>query len=367
MLIGFFSDPHLGLERTSNTTPQSRKALTQKMYDQAHFAIKTLRSVGCKDIYCLGDLFDRHSNKEKIIAQGAAIALQCRRTMAGNHDVINREAAMGSLQLLSELNTSTFVIAPKLDEPYYEKIRLSEHGSVGALWFVPHAATQALFEASLDEALSAERTGAHNILCLHCNVGETPDRHAEDEGTSLYLTDTYREKLLDAFDYILVGHEHMPQNYSDGRLRVLGNTFPVTFNEIGERFVTTFDTETGEIDYHQIFWEHTEYIELTARQVMDGVQLLPAVKFVRVSGMLASAELPQWAKALRDLWQNNSNLLMVNTLAVQTEKIAKAQVDNDTSWAPKTLPELVEQSIDATTLREPFDEAVSAVKQDAST
>ena len=366
MKLGFFTDPHLGLNRTANTTPDSRKRLTRHMYHMADKALKLLSANGANRVFCLGDLLDKHSNNESVIRDAVDIAKQCTLVLAGNHDVMNRVDSMGTLQLIKALRLGEVCVAPDPAEPYFYRHRLSDFGSVGVVDFVPHALTQDLFEDSLDHMLEHPPQGKNRLCCLHCNVGETGVCRAEDEGTTLYLTEAYQEKLLAVYDYILVGHEHVPATAHDGRIIILGNTYPVGFGELADRYVYVFDTDTGVMEKHALADMAAEVATIGAYELMADVSSEPmysdAVHLVDVTGRITYDDAGKLAKAMRTFWQSHPNLLMVRN-SVQIEKAAAAQRDESSEWAPKTLPELVEQSVEATPYREAYREAAQAVRE----
>jgi DNA repair exonuclease SbcCD nuclease subunit len=190
-----FTDPHLGTRRAAHTTRESSKRLTLALFKQAWDVIEDAE----KPI-CLGDLFDRAFNDESILVQGYEIASNCMWTLAGNHDETNREGTITSLRALQEMGCPV-ISSPSMSSPYFF--------ADGPMYFVPHHASQELFEQAMREAAehaARERAGRASVLMLHCNY----DQPFATEDDTLNLSPAVAQKLLESFDYIFLGHEHKP-------------------------------------------------------------------------------------------------------------------------------------------------------------
>lgn len=296
-----FTDPHIGTRRAAHTTRESSKRLTAALYEQAlSLSGRESNSV------CLGDLFDRSFNDEATLVQGHAVASQCRWVLAGNHDSTNRSDTVTSLDALKEMGCP-IISAADLSEPYFD--------CFGALYFVPHHASQELFEVALTRAAahaSVCRAGKPSVLFLHCNY-EQPFA-AEDD--TLNLTQSMAEQLLNDFDYIFLGHEHRPARYLDGRVVVLGNTHPTSFADISDKFVYLLDITDSRIDLkaQRIWSQATKFAEvrfgeplpdLSTAEFVDVVGLAEAGAAVAVSDFIQSV----WAAAPGALAVRNSVVL----------------------------------------------------------
>jgi DNA repair exonuclease SbcCD nuclease subunit len=224
--ILFYSDPHFGLNRRENVTDASLRAREQ-------YALGYLRELtqGYDQVVCLGDLFDRASNKEEVILRAASAVEFTDFILAGNHDLINREGAVSSLHLLKEIWPNKVVLDPR---HVYTKVHLH---------FLPHQKTQTDFENALEMALNdVDREGTHFLL-LHCNF----DSAFADKEHELNLTGGMAEKLLTKFDTILIGHEHAAQDLLGGRVRIVSSLFPTSFGDATAKHrALIYDTESGE-------------------------------------------------------------------------------------------------------------------------
>lgn len=241
-----YSDPHRGLRRAANFTPDSnarREAETGK----ALLDLLTTAKQEGDFVICAGDFFDTESNSEATILEALPIAEQTDLILAGNHDVPNREGRASSLDLIRE-------VFPK-------KIVSNETGTELGLgstrfFFVPHKLTQEAFEGALDRAEQrAAAVPLYRVLVLHCNF-DLPEAFLT--GTELNLSRARAEQLLGTFHSIAIGHEHTAADHYDGRLKIVGSVFPTAFDNMGQKRVLVYDTETGKFEDYQT-WCQMEY------------------------------------------------------------------------------------------------------------
>ncbi|WP_299310645.1 metallophosphoesterase [uncultured Halomonas sp.] len=222
MRILFYSDPHFGLARRENVTESSLRA--REAYCVGYLNQLTQ---GYDLVVCLGDLFDRAHNKEEVILRAAKAVEHTDYILAGNHDLINREGAISSLNLLKEICPSKVVLDPMT-------VTSGVH-----LHFVPHHRTQAEFDQALDVAFSQVNGGKHFLL-LHCNF----DSPYADKEQDLNLTGAQAERLLTRFDTILIGHEHAGRDLLGGRVKIVGSLFPTSFGDAEAKHrALVYDTE----------------------------------------------------------------------------------------------------------------------------
>lgn len=280
-----FTDPHLGTRRAAHTTRESSKRLTLHLYAQA---------LGIVESYphpiCLGDLFDRAFNDEATLVQGYAVASRCLFTLAGNHDEVNREGAVTTLRALQALNVPLSA-GPDLSSPFFT-------ANDDGLYSVPHHASQELFEQALLQAAqhaAENRAGKFAALLLHCNYN-VPFKTEDD---TLNLTPELAEQLLADFDLILLGHEHRPAAYFDGRVVVMGNTHPTSFADISDKFAYHLDAETGELSRELIWSQASGYREI---KVGEEIGDLAGVQFVDVVGLAGAEDAVAVAEFVQQVW-----------------------------------------------------------------
>lgn len=318
MRYSLFSDPHLGTRRQAHTTSASARRLQHMLYVQALVASEPPNSL------CLGDLFDRASNDEATLVQGHAIARRCRLVMAGNHDMVNREGVVTTLDALHNVLDDRIVIAPDLTEPYVEQ--LDE-----VFWIVPHHASQAVFDEALELAMqrAGYRDVPHRYLLLHCNY-EVP---FDVEDNTLNLTAEQVRRLLTRFSRIFVGHEHRPKTHFDERLVLVGNTHPTSFADISDKFRWELDVETDTLERVKLWDEATLYRELEyGRPLPD----LKDVQFVDVVGSEPVDNGVEVADYVRSVWAAGDRLLAVRNHVEIRDHLA------DLEGADTTTPALVD-------------------------
>ncbi len=358
MKIGFFTDPHLGCVRTAHTSPISRKRLTTHLYNKALECIDILDDEGAARIICLGDLFDTYSNTESVLLQGASVMGRVDYCLAGNHDISNDVNNVGSLQALRQLLNTV---------EHEEKVILGDSASVASakavifgecnIVFAPHVMSQELFERALQEAAKLVKSSSLNILCLHCNVGES------DGSSALFLTKQMQDYLLPMFDKIILGHEHVPRELQDGKIVVLGNTFPLSFGEIANRYCYMLDTSTGELrKVWKSFNTKFDYKSIDARELLSDESELElensTASLFEITGSIDKAYQIDLIKSIAKLWRNNGAILMLKNNVMITGTDSKPV---DVRQERRTLRELVSDAIDSTPYRAEYDEAVQAV------
>jgi DNA repair exonuclease SbcCD nuclease subunit len=329
MALILYADPHLGVTRTGNTTPQSRQLLKDSICNTVD---NILTRRGPDDhLLCLGDLFDSYSNPEAVISQGMQVVQSTDITLAGNHDVIADADKVGSLELIAEHYPDKVVMAP-FNKPYADGMTLGDVNVVA----VPHVTTQELFEESLLMAIDL-MTDEHvdhsipSVLCLHCNY-ESPHDLTE---TSLNLTKEWVETLLITFSYIALGHEHQPRDLFDGRLIILGNVHPTSFADISPKRIALIDE--GGVRFEQVWDETRNYAEFPVDAIPDNTY----AQFVRIKGSVSADEIAGVSKAVNRLWKTSANLLALRS-EVQVDAITEVAQDGA---AAETLPALIEKEL----------------------
>jgi hypothetical protein len=259
--------------------------------------------------------------------------------MAGNHDLPNREGKLGSLQLLADMlpgdcDERSPIVLGSVSQPGFDFV-----GDCGAyVYLVPHMATQELFDISLDEVTDFVGRDETSILCLHCNYNSGLIHN----DASLNLTAERAEKLLETFDYVLLGHEHMPRTLHNGRLIILGNTHPTSFSDVGDKFLWEFDGK--QFIQHPIWSKADGYREL---RYGDSVRMDELVQFIEVTGTVPSEQLPNIAQAITKLWKEWPNLLMVRN-NVQSDSIVP-EVDHAVCRS-LDLPSRISAALESTDL-----------------
>lgn len=325
MPITVFTDPHLDRQMQAHTTSASRSRLAASIYQKA----VDLASEAAKDgpVLCAGDLFDRFQNSESAILQGLKLTSHCAVVMAGNHDVTGDANKVGSLELLSRVlpadSGNEILLTPfGRAQCYLRQIRHCH------FVFVPHHATDELFQASLADAEEWAKgdVECHRVtravrkpayLVLHCNYDSG---YAVDE-TALNLDRKVARRLLEAgFDYILIGHDHHPREDLDGRVIVLGNTHPTGFGDISPKRALRINDD-GSHTFIPLWWPQEKYLQVDATQLLDGTlgeafwQSRP--DFIDVTGKVSFDQVMGLSKATRELWMKMEPLALRNRVEIE--------------------------------------------------
>jgi DNA repair exonuclease SbcCD nuclease subunit len=332
-MIAFYTDPHIGINRIAGTTPESRRKLSNRIYQQCLDLNAEYDGV---PIVCLGDLFDSFSNSELFIEQAIEIIKTQFCILAGNHDLVNRSDAVGSLQLLKTL--------------YPNKVLITEFGGHGAhitavpdeaiLISIPHVATQELFEESLEHAYTQASYKAYKeprILLLHCNFNLSYDNISE---TTLNLSSKWAEQLLNVFSYVLLGHEHIHRSLYDDRLVILGNIHPTGFTDIADKYCWTFDN--GILSKHLLWSKSSGYAEIDFNQL----PITTSAEFIRIVGKAKPEDLLTLSKNINKMWKTNDSVLAIKMDVEVEDTLLKLTSSKEVTL--KTLPDMIREELRGT-------------------
>lgn len=354
-MLRFFTDPHLGRNATSHTTPESRKLLDKALAKSALNALKTSNPK-----LCLGDLFHSAHNNESTIAMGFLVAEQCDLILEGNHDLPNRSNTTSSIGLLAmsmDEDGSRFVSCGVGDVKIQTK--LIEGVKVVA---VPHHSSQALFDSALE--LAGEEGG--ELCLLHCNYN-TPFNEGID--TSLNITEEQARKLSESFSYIVIGHEHKHRWELDRKVLLLGNTHPTSFSDVSDKYYWDYDPTDKSWHKHMLWRKDASYLKLRLEDVLSGnFKIETQHTFVEVVGKIETSETAyQLSSAIQQIWEQNPHLLMVrnNTVRVNlVEELVGGGTINDDGQIERNLSEVIQNLVRGTHMEEVFLDYVKDVQND---
>jgi len=310
-MITIFSDPHLGVNRRSHTTARSRELLKQAVYEPIGKLLFQKLAETSAEIYCLGDLFDKYSNKEAVISQGYTIASKCHIILAGNHDLSNAGNQFSSLELMSILMDSSDILLKSANYGHY---------------FIPHQLTQEKFEEELQKAYaSIHQSDGTNCLFLHCCYNSP---FLDESETALNLTEPLADKLLEKFGRIFIGHEHNYREHKDGRIILTGNTFPTSFGDISDKYIWHLDGT--ELIKEKVWDKSTGYLSIDyvpGMSIPD--RLTTQTQFIDLVGEVDAKDMPDYAEFVTKLWRaGEEHLLMVrNEVKVNAAEVEEVEAD----------------------------------------
>lgn len=328
-----FTDPHLGKSLVSHTTPDSRRRLKDALFRQVCGLLDRFPHAKAM---CLGDLFDRYQNTEDVIWQGMSVAGRLDYLMAGNHDLINDRDRIGTLQLLHQAKIGTIQLTR-----FGEAAGFLQEPLPGVFFlFIPHHSSDELFQQTLEQASGWARegkpAGAKAYLCVHCNY----DSGFAVDDTALSLSRKQAKDLLaDGFDYILVGHDHHPREDWDGRVIILGNTYPTSFGDVTDKRVLVI-RQDGQHEFHQVWNKSDGYLELPAEDLIDpafNFGPLFFVEFIEITGQLQANQVMDLARAVRKLWVNGAPLAVRNRVEVVKAGSSEVTANHDFQQLDMTI------------------------------
>jgi DNA repair exonuclease SbcCD nuclease subunit len=341
--LTLFSDNHLWLQRQAHTTPDSAVRLRTALFDVSMKVVNESKH----PVLCAGDLFDRSFNPEAGIVQGMQVGSRCWAVLSGNHDETNREGTVTSLMALAEAGVPV-IRSKDLSAPYFE-----HHDSI---YLVPHHASQELFLRAVAQAAAhaAEtRDGLASYLVLHCNYDFT----LAIEDDSLNLPAHVGEQLLEAFDFIFIGHEHIPSTHQGGRIVMLGNTHPTSFHDISDKFVYDLELETATLTKRMIWSKDEGYLSLKVNSELPD---LSKVQFIDVTGTPADATVVEISEYIKTIWKAAPHMLAVRN-CIQPEDSLGGVDDVVEDVGLEHLPERIKRDLAGTELEEIFTEVLNGV------
>ena len=332
-----FTDPHLGLVRKAHTTKASRTALSKAIHENAH---KAAGEHSPKATVCVGDLFDTFSNSERTILDSATIAILCDVVLAGNHDSLNVAGSVSSLDVLDELlEDTTFISNPNFASHHVE------YGELDGmqLAFVPHHASQELFDAAIDSMDYTSGIASYRAVFLHCNYENSMTEGSE---TSLNMTKAQAEKLLTICDYIFLGHEHQPRELLDGRLVICGCTHPTSFSDISDKYY--YDLTKTELVKTSVWSMADGYAEIDYDGEM--FQSVPSTaSFIDIKGQITAEKGADLAEYIRECWEESDALMIRNNVSIVSDDNQVIEsVDFD------KLPSVIEEQLKGGPLEETY-------------
>lgn len=296
-MINIFSDPHLGVLRSSHTNKASRQLLSHEIFK---------KSVECIDPdlpnLIAGDLFDKDCNSESTISDAVTLCKYVSLVLGGNHDLPNRQGAVSSLELIDQaMGEDSPIVLAEVGTVKVVPIELNGVRVVA----VPHHSSQGQFDKALEQCM---QTGG-DLLVLHCNVD---NGFAEGDDAALNVSTETLKALLGAFKHIAIGHEHHSRLILDGRVCILGNTFPTSFGDISDKFTWRYSPDTG-FTPNQVWYRDWGYTEI---RIDPESPLAPdccpmGVQFIDLTGTALPEQGPEVAQFITQLWEHNPNLLML--------------------------------------------------------
>lgn len=337
-----YTDPHHGLDLRANTTPASRKRLDLAIRDLAR---KVTSSSGAVKV-CVGDFYHKFSNSEDVMAESSQSLIDTDFILGGNHDVRNDSESVSSLGLMKALTGGSGIFMPELGKAvmHHRHVDLDGLGSGVNLVFVPHHSTKESFSEALTQAHAhAGSFGLEvaSILFLHCNY----DCEMSDKDTEMNLSREVAETLLDAFEYIIIGHDHNPKEDFDGRVIVVGSLHPTNFGDCqsSKRYLSISAEDGKLLVSDKVSWSRDQFIHVEPGR-LDEVDK-KVHQFIRVSGKVSPAEVGPITKQMKE-WLEDENVFAVRAdLKVVTEVSDEDKFDSASESSSAKVTEIITREL----------------------
>ncbi len=305
MTYTIFTDPHLGTSRSAHTSRSSSELLRKRLYSEA------MKLASLTNPICVGDLFDSSTNNEETLLQGFNVANLCKYVLAGNHDEDNIVNRVTTLRAIQSLGVKSVVASPDLSRP-------SCHID-GGLAFVPHQLSQSLFLDSLEMAMNRASKGS--VLFLHCNYSFEMNNQST---ATLNLPEDIAKQLLSKFNYIFLGHEHGQKEHLDGRVVIVGNTFPTSFSDISSKRYIELSKNLEVVKSIPTFEVESGLLTVNVNSIPNVSDVMQA-SFIDVTGQLDNSA--DFVKMQNHLWSINPQLYAIRNSTV-SKMVQSVKVEN---------------------------------------
>ena len=313
------NDTHLGVRRQSGTTPESREALSEFMYQQFS---QLLNLTHGNNLMILGDLFDSYqvSKKDEIRVYQLLTQWQYHNPqqqlilVAGNHDLSRNSKDISSFEnlctyLTHQQHQGTQVIMRKTH--YLPEYRTA---------IIPHLPNQTLFNEAIQALLLLSDLA---YVCLHCNY----DNHfAQENDHSLNLSAQVAQQFVQRNIHLIFAHEHQPRDLN--HIHIIGNQIPSSINDcLGNSYKRLAYLEKQQLHYQTVL----NISEIYREQDWQS-DAIPHTPFIRITG---TAEYEQAAEVVQYIAQVRkqspawiiSNAVQIGTLANQNNHLSLESLD----------------------------------------
>ena len=310
------NDTHLGVRRQSGTTPESREALTEFMYQQFS---QLLTLANGNDLVVLGDLFDSYqvSKKDEIRVYQLFSLWQQNNPhqrlilVAGNHDLSRNSKDISSFEnlctyLSHNAHAGTQMV---LGSPLY----LADY----QLAIVPHLPNQTLFDEALD---ALQQHTALQYVLLHCNY----DNHfAQQSDHSLNLSAETAQSFAQRHVQLIFAHEHQQRDLQ--HIHIIGNQIPSSIADcLGNSNKRLAYLDQQQLHYQTIMHIHDVYVEHDWQN-----DTVPDALFIRITGNAEYEQAAEVVQAVATIRRQSAAFIVANAVkvgALNTDTDAPAEL-----------------------------------------
>ena len=321
------SDLHIGVQRSSGTTPASAESLRSWTLSK----LSDLLELGDR-VAINGDFFDSYQVPTSDLLQAFLVLTEWLNTkgeklwlIPGNHDLSKNSANLSSFTLMARL----------LQTQFPDKVSYL----AGANWVdeeegvyaISHVANQELF----DLALEGVPQNAKYAL-LHCNYDNA---FAGQSDHSLSLHRDVAKALVKRGVTLILGHEHQGRTLMNDKVVIVGNQFPTSISDCLKKGDAQADghkycLEIKGEDLNLIpTWSPTDspggYVEVDWQDLAAAV--IVGRGFVRVTGSATAAQSADVVRVISKFRQGTNSFVVANAVKVegaQNEEVLAQSVED---------------------------------------
>lgn len=353
------NDVHIGFSRMTGTTPASREAMRQYLFQSFQ---STIDSATNTHLVIAGDLFDDFDvptadvlGTYMILRDWMRMKAVNRLTLiAGNHDWQPKASKVSSFELLGTVLKGEFAgrcVVVGIDQC----ARLND-----GVWALAHCSNQEEFEAKLKFLAGEQANGfpgqmmlnKGDYLILHANFD---NNFAAQSDHSLNVSREAARLFTDRGINLIFAHEHQAREVklSDGEVIVMGNQWPTSISDCLNNDRKHYHTLQSGVILKYETWSHSYnggFAEIGWRDL--GTAVLPeVVKFVRVVGDAVSTESSEVISAIAS-FRSKSQVFVVSN-AVKIDGIAQAEALPDSFEATKAFDvmDFISKHLDANQMK----------------
>jgi DNA repair protein SbcD/Mre11 len=205
---------------------------------------------------CAGDLFEGDSFSPNTIKSLIIYGFESLKPLpvyiaAGNHDILEQ----GSPYLIYDWPSNVHIFKPD-----FEKVKINDNLYLWGVSVSPENVSKNLLKE-----LKVDNRDVLNIALMH---GSERGNNTEESIFGDSLPFSKEDIESSGLDYIALGHYHICRQVPKGQDRVLGyysgSPEPLSFKELGERFVLKVDIKKGETaEVNKISFQKRYYKELS--------------------------------------------------------------------------------------------------------
>lgn len=287
------SDLHIGVERSSGTTLQSRLLLRQSLLTQFKSLLPEsdlilLGDVFDKYIIPVDDLFSTYSILREWLTKGFKLV-----AVNGNHDTARTSNTMSSFDLLCKLLQG---VAGSQITVVKERGQSTPYG-----YIIPHCQDQTLFEQELEKVPECD------YLFVHCNIANIFATHS-DQSLNMSLEQITACKARK----IICAHEHHGRQFN--KVTLPGSQVATSVSDWlapgDKQFASITD---GELTLTTCLRKTDEYIEIP----WDALVLTPH-RFVRVIGFATADQASQTVTKISKFREKSPALVVSNAVNIES-------------------------------------------------